>query len=338
MRHPAPHAALLLPLLLLAAGSAEEHSFEVWKRRHSRVYATPGEEGRRRRVFQANSELIEAHNARRSSVTLAMNAFGDLTQQEWADRHLLLSGGYRRVPPACAAALSADCAQAKLQGLAPCVQCVARHAAGLAAAGCSTVDKEAYCRDPGPPPPVPPPPPPPWPKSGPLPESVDWRDNSSLPGSGCAVTEPLNQGACGGCYAFAAGAAMESAWAIHSPSHPLRRLSPQQLIDCSRAEGNNGCNGGNMANSYRYAVDHGMELASSYPFVGETNESCAWQDGQIGALFRGFHQVSGNTSGGGTVDVAAIERAVALQGPVSVAFNANNVFMQFYSGGFYTGK
>ena len=81
-----------------------------------------------------------------------------------------------------------------------------------------------------------------------------------------------------------------------------------------------------------------MQLAPSYPFVGETNESCAWQDGQIGALFRGYHQVSGNTSGGGTVDVAAIERAVALQGPVSVAFNANNVFMQFYSGGFYTGK
>ena len=74
MRHFAPHATLLLPLLLLAAGSSEEHSFEVWKRRHSRVYATPGEEGRRRHVFQANSELIEAHNARRSSVTLAMNA------------------------------------------------------------------------------------------------------------------------------------------------------------------------------------------------------------------------------------------------------------------------
>ena len=37
-------------------------------------------------------------------------------------------------------------------------------------------------------------------------------------------------------------------------------------------------------------------------------------------------------------DVAEVERAVALQGPVSVAFNANSVFMQFYSSGFYTGK
>ena len=57
---------------------------------------------------------------------------------------------------ACAAALEKDCAAAHSQGLSQCVTCVQAHDVDLTAAGCSVVEKEAYCAHPGPPPPPPP--------------------------------------------------------------------------------------------------------------------------------------------------------------------------------------
>ena len=293
-------------LVLALAGTAADPSFEAWKHRHRRTYATMAEEGHRRAVYQANQRLIAEHNARQSFVTLEMNAFGDLTHREWADGHLRLrrqqpsDGGPNRTA-SCAAALHAACQAAHDKSLLDCVTCVQAQKGKLTAAGCTYIATTKFCADGGHAPP--PPPPPPWPAApvGPLPETVDWRsrDNRS------AVLPPLNQGSCGACYAFAAAAAMESAWAIHSAGHPLRRLSPQQIIDCSRTPpfSNHGCAGGNMANSYAYAVDHGMELDSSYPYLGAAagNGSCSWREGVIEAIFKGWKQVSGSPDGTGVV-------------------------------------
>jgi len=57
-----------------------------------------------------------------------------------------------------------------------------------------------------------------------LPSVVDWIQKG-------VVTPVLNQGGCGSCWAFAATAAMSSAWAIKTNS--LVQLSQQQLLDCS---------------------------------------------------------------------------------------------------------
>jgi hypothetical protein len=298
---------------MLVLALAADPSFEAWKHRHRRTYATMAEEGHRRAVYQANQRLVRGaqrhiaeHNARQSFVTLEMNAFGDLTHREWADGHLRLrrqqpsDGGPNRTA-SCAAALHAACQAAHDKSLLDCVTCVQAQKGKLTAAGCTYIATTKFCADGGHAPP--PPPPPPWPAApvGPLPETVDWRsrDNRS------AVLPPLNQGSCGACYAFAAAAAMESAWAIHSAGHPLRRLSPQQIIDCSRTPpfSNHGCAGGNMANSYAYAVDHGMELDSSYPYLGAAagNGSCSWREGVIEAIFKGWKQVSGSPDGTGVV-------------------------------------
>ncbi len=60
---------------------------------------------------------------------------------------------------------------------------------------------------------------------------------------GKGVVNPIkDQKYCGSCWAFAAVASLESAWAIKTGS--LLKLSEQELVDCSRPYGNYACDGG----------------------------------------------------------------------------------------------
>ncbi|WVZ99180.1 hypothetical protein U9M48_044513 [Paspalum notatum var. saurae] len=89
---------LLLPLLLVAASAAaaaaggdpllaHEALFDAWCAEHGRAYATPGERAARLAVFADNAAFVAAHNARAAgaapSYTLALNAFADLTHDEF---------------------------------------------------------------------------------------------------------------------------------------------------------------------------------------------------------------------------------------------------------------
>ena len=147
---------------------------------------------------------------------------------------------------------------------------------------------------------VPLPLPPRWQSPAPvaaLPVAVDWR--------GTAVSNVSSQGACGGCYAFAAAGAMEGAWALHGPAKGTERalvpLSVQNILDCSQPEGNIGCTGGDMTASYNYTVRNGgLDTAASYPFTGKTG-TCAFKTGapNVGAKFTSWVQVSGSPDGTG---------------------------------------
>ena len=76
----------------LAAASPSLPSFEEWASSRGRIYSVE-EAALRRRVFAANVATIAAHNALNASWTMGVNAFSDLSAEEFKAR---FTGGYVR--------------------------------------------------------------------------------------------------------------------------------------------------------------------------------------------------------------------------------------------------
>jgi C1A family cysteine protease len=69
------------------------------------------------------------------------------------------------------------------------------------------------------------------------PAAVDWRTKG-------AVTPVKDQGQCGSCWAFATTVATEGSTWVNSSK--LISLSEEQIVQCDKADGNAGCNGGDQ--------------------------------------------------------------------------------------------
>jgi hypothetical protein len=149
--------------------------------------------------------------------------------------------------------------------------------------------------------------------AGDLPASLDWREKG-------AVTPVKNQGACGSCWSFSATGAMEGAYFLKN--NDLKSFSEQQLVDCSRPEGNEGCNGGLMDSAFTYAKDHKMETESEYPYTGRDGKCHA--DGGVAEL-SAFADVTPK-------DPEALAEALQ-KGPVAIAVDAGGLQWQLYFGG-----
>ena len=82
---------LLVVSALIAVGLAKHtrlQQFNEFKAKFQKKYASTGEELNRLRIFSANVEEIERHNAGESSYTKGINAFTDLTAEEFKETFL----------------------------------------------------------------------------------------------------------------------------------------------------------------------------------------------------------------------------------------------------------
>jgi len=154
------------------------------------------------------------------------------------------------------------------------------------------------------------------------PASVDWTTKG-------AVTAVKNQGQCGSCWSFSSTGSLEGNGAIFGEKK-LVSLSEQQLVDCSTAEGNQGCNGGLMDQAFQYVIKNGgLCTEASYPYTATGPNACKKScTVQTTAAIKGFTDVTTNSP-------AQLEAAVAQQ-PVSIAVEADQNSFQFYSSGVMT--
>ena len=152
-----------------------------------------------------------------------------------------------------------------------------------------------------------------------LPLSVDWTTKG-------AVTPVKDQGQCGSCWSFSATGALEGAWFVKRKA--LANLSEQQLVDCSTAEGNQGCNGGLMDYAFQYAMANGLTTEAAYPYTATGPNACKAKGLPVAVKATGFTDVPTNSQ-------LALMTAVVQQ-PVAVAIEADENAFQFYSSGVLT--
>jgi len=152
-----------------------------------------------------------------------------------------------------------------------------------------------------------------------VPDEMDWRKHG-------AVTPVKNQGQCGSCYSFSTTGSLEGMW--FRKTGKLISLSEQQIVDCSGAYGNNGCNGGMMISGFKYIRDiGGLDTEESYGYE-ESVGKCRFNAANVAAKVTGFISFP---FGGEEM----MKQAVGTLSPISVAIDAGHRSLQFYTGGIY---
>lgn len=156
-----------------------------------------------------------------------------------------------------------------------------------------------------------------------IPAEINWVTKG-------AVTDVKNQKACGSCWAFSSTGSIEGANFITNGA--LVSLSEQQLVDCSRKEGNKGCMGGLMDDAFTYAETNALETEEEYPYKGRKfpGSGCEAVEGDGVVTVADFYDVEPSNLG-------ALHKALATQ-PVSVAIQANKAVFKLYKEGVITSE
>ncbi len=88
---------------------------------------------------------------------------------------------------------------------------------------------------------------------------IDWRTKG-------AVRPVEDEGQCNSDWAFSAKGAVEGEQAINNKGEAI--LSAQELLDCARSFGTQGCFGGLPEEAMLYIKTHGLTASSAYPYTG----------------------------------------------------------------------
>ena len=144
--------------------------------------------------------------------------------------------------------------------------------------------------------------------------SIDWVAKG-------AVTPVKNQGQCGSCWAFSTTGNLEGVTFLKTGK--LVSLSEQQLVDCDKKFGDQGCQGGLPSNAYKYILaNKGIDTEESYPYKG-VGGTCEAKQGKVGVSITNWTAIS--------QDETQIAAQLVKRGPLSIGINAGP--MQFYGGG-----
>ncbi|OCT66463.1 cathepsin S [Xenopus laevis] len=150
------------------------------------------------------------------------------------------------------------------------------------------------------------------------PTSIDWRTRS-------CITSVKNQGTCGCSYAFSAVGALECQW--KKKTGKLLTFSPQELVDCSSTEGNNGCRDGYLMYSFSYMRKYGLRQESAYPYEGKEGKCTRKRRSNVGVVKRFYRIPSGNGD--------SLLKAVGTVGPVPGWIDASRQGFRMYKSGVY---
>jgi len=148
-----------------------------------------------------------------------------------------------------------------------------------------------------------------------LPSDFDWRTKG-------AVNPVKNQGQCGSCWAFSTVANVEAVNFVNNGK--LVSLSEQELVDCDKKTGDQGCQGGLPTNAFKDMIQNkiGLELESEYPYKG-AGGTCKATTAQEKVFISNFTTIS--------TDEDQIAAALIKYGTLSIGINAAT--MQMYHGG-----
>lgn len=111
-------------------------------------------------------------------------------------------------------------------------------------------------------------------------------------------------------------------------------LSEQNLVDCSKQLGNNGCEGGFPNLAFNYIKVSGILTEKSYPYAGH-DEACRRPrprhplSMKPGVTVAGFVRIPAGNE-------LKLQEAIATAGPVVVCIDASQDSFQFYKSGIYS--